>query len=195
MRRMFAAALLVAQPFGLAGSTGGTAPVSLSVLATDMCSVDAAGHGVLELLVLWRGTPGWFRKEGGDASASGGGGSMSPDRKTVRTAWVSQGGVSLNARFDPAAQKAWIQDKEIDLGDSNVVLVDGVDSAAGPQVVRTIRIDPEYETAPRTPMPVQNFIRRSPELVEFLQCDTSVPGLQPYEQQGFQMWCSFLKQP
>ena len=102
----------------------------------------------------------------------------------------------------------WIQDQEIALDDANVVLVDGVDSPAGPQVVRTLRIDPEYQTtmAPRPmvpmgrgpqmrpqPVPAQTFIRRSPELVEFLQCDASVPGLQPYEQQVFDMWCSWVK--
>ena len=37
--------------------------------------------------------------------------------------------------------------------------------------------------------------RGSPELVECLQCDTSVPGLQPYEQQVFDMWCAWVTQP
>ena len=31
-------------------------------MATDMCVVDAAGRGTLELLILWRGSPGWFQK-------------------------------------------------------------------------------------------------------------------------------------
>jgi hypothetical protein len=73
--------------------------------------------------------------------------------------------------------------------------VDGVDSPAGPQVVRTLRVDPEYETTPMKPVPVQAFIRRSPELADFLQCDASVPGLQPYEQQVFDMWCAWVTQP
>src|SRR5215207_8115005 len=93
MRRMFATALLFAQPFGLGGSTGGTAPVSPSVLVTDMSSVDAAGRGTLELLVLWRGNPGWFRKETAGGSSGGsvmGGGGPSP---MIRSDWISQGGV------------------------------------------------------------------------------------------------------
>jgi hypothetical protein len=196
MREALVAALMFAQTFPGAGSTGGTAPVSPSVLATDMCVVDAAGRGTLELLILWRGSPGWFRKSEGGASGSGGGGSMSPGPSPMtRSAWVSQGGVDLTVRFDPAARKAWIQDKEIALDAANVVLVDGVDSPAGPQVVRTLRIDPEYQTTPMRPVPVQTFIRRSPELVEFLLCDTSGPGLQPYEQQVFDMWCAWVKQP
>ena len=190
MRRIFAAAFLFAQPFGLSGSTGGTAPVSPSVMATDMCKVDANGRGTLELLVLWRGGPRWFKK--GDGGGSGGGGTMSPDSKAVQSAWVSQGGVSLHVRFDSAARKAWVQDNEIDLGDANVILVDDVDSAAGPRVVRTLRIDPDYETKPRMPVPAQTFIRRSPELVEFLRCDARPPDASAYERKVFDMWCALV---
>jgi hypothetical protein len=210
MRQTFIAAAMFAQ-IG-AGSTGGTAPVSPSVIATDMCVIDAEGRGTLELLILWRGSPGWFRKGSGDASGNGGqGGSMGGGPgPTIRSEWISQGGVNLTARFDPAARKAWIQDKEVLLGDANVVLVDGVDTAEGPLVVQTLRIDPEYETTvdllpggpvgrgPRTrprAVPVQTFIRRSPELVEFLQCDTRLPDASAYEQQVFDMWCSWVKQP
>ena len=198
MTRFVLAALFFAQPFGLGGSTGGTAPVSPSVLATEMCIVDGAGRGTLELLVLWRGSPGWFMKGGGGSSGGGGsagstmGGGPSP---MIRSSWISQGGVNLSVRLDPGARKAWIQENEIDLGDTNVILVDGVDSPAGPHVVRTLRIDPEYQTEPKKPMPAQMFIRRSPELVEFLQCGVPVSGLQPYEQKVFDTWCAWVTQP
>jgi hypothetical protein len=214
MRRMFAAALLFAQPFGLAGSTGGTGPVSPSVLFTEMSRVDAAGRGTLELLVLWRGTPGWFRKGSGGASGRGGGSAGSVmggggPTPMIRSEWISQGGANLSVRFDPAAHKAWIQDKEIELGDANVILVDGVDSSLGPQVVRMLRIDPDYETRvellPAGPsgrvrtrpivVPAQTFIRRSPELIEFLRCDVAAYAMSRYEQQMFDMWCTLLKQP
>ena len=213
MRQTLAAAAMFAQVLSGAGSTGGTAPVSPSVMATHMCVLDAAGQGTLELLILWRGSPGWVVKGDGGGSGGGGsaGGSVPGGRSAmIRSAWVSQGGVSLNVRFDPAARKVWIQDREVALDDANVVLVDGVDSPAGPQIVRTLRIDPEYDTTvdllpggpvgrgPRTrpqAVPVQTFIRRSPELVEFLQCDMPVPGLQPYEQKVFDMWCAWVKQP
>lgn len=211
MRETLVAALMFAQPFTGAGSTGGTAPVSPSVMATDMCVVDPAGRGTLELLILWRGSPGWFRKSAGSASGGGQGGSVGGGPSPMlRSEWISQGGVNLTVRFDPASRKVWIQDKELALDDANVVLVDGVDSPEGPHVVRTLRIDPEYQTTvdllpggpvgrgPRTrpqAVPAQTFIRRSPELVEFLQCDVSVPGLQPYEQQVFDMWCAWVRQP
>ena len=132
-------------------------------------------------------------------------------RTTIRSEWISQGGVNLTIRFDPAARTVWIQDREIALDDAHVVFVDGVDSPAGPQVVRTIRIDPEYETTmapapyygpagcgpqmrPQV-VPVQTFIRRSPELIEFLQCDAPFAGLQPREQQAFDMWCAWVRRP
>ena len=207
IRQMLAAAIMFAQPFPSGGGNSGTAPVSPSVMATEMTVVDAAGRGTLQLLILWRGSPGWFRQGGG----TGGGGSMGPGQTTIRSEWISQGGVDLTVRFDPAARKVWIQDREIALDDANVVLVDGVDSPAGPQVVRTLRIDPDYETtmvpAPYSrsmgrgtqmraqPVPAQTFIRRSPELIEFLQCANPVAGLQPYEQKVFDMWCSWVAQP
>jgi len=194
MRHVLAAALMVAQPFSGGGSNSGTAPVSPSVMATELCSVDAAGRGTLQLLILWRGTPGWFMR-GGGGSSSGGGGSMAPGSSMIFSHWISQGGVNLTVRFDPAVRKVWIQDREIALDDANVVLVDGVDSPAGAQIVRTLRIDPEYQTTPRGPVPAQTFIRRSPELVEFLQCDATVAGLSTYEQQMFDLLCTRVKQP
>src|SRR5687767_7702756 len=150
MRHVLAAALMAAQPFPGGGSNSGTAPASPSVMATEVGSVDATGRGTLQLLILWRGTPGWFLR-GGGSSSSGGGGSMGPGSETIFSHWISQGGVNLTVRLDPAARKLWIQDKEIALDDANVVLVDGVDSPAGPSVVRTLRIDPEYETKMEPP--------------------------------------------
>lgn len=194
LRHVFAVALMVAQPFPGGGSNSGTAPVSPSVMATELGSVDAVGRGTLQLLILWRGTSGWFLR-GGGGSSSGGGGSMAPGSSMIFSHWISQGGVNLTLRFDPAVRKVWIQDREVALDDANVVLVDGVDSPAGPQVVRTLRIDPEYQTTPRSPVPAQTFIRRSPELVEFLQCDVTVPGQSTYEQQMFDLLCTRVKQP
>ena len=208
IRRTLAAALMAVQPFPGVSNHSGTAPVSPSVMATEMGSVDAAGRGTLQLLILWRGTLGWFLKGGGGSSSSGG--SMGAGSSAIYTHSISEGGVNLTLRFDPAARKVWIQDTEVALDDANAVLVDGVDSATGPHVVRTLRIDPEYETTmepqpyavpgrglqmrPR-PVPVQTFIRRSPELIEFLQCDAPLPGLRPYEQKMFDSMCAFVRQP
>ena len=130
----------------------------------------------------------------------------------TRTAWFSQGGVSVQIRFEPQAGRLWIQDREVALNGGNAVLVDDVDSAGGPQIVRTLRIDPSFDAVSLAPPPgyparqggaqtrmmpprVQEFIRRSPELVEFLRCDVPLTGLQPYEQQIFDMMCAAVRQP
>ena len=51
-------------------------------------------------------------ERGGGGSSSGGGGSMGPgNTPMIRNEWISQGGVNLTVRFDPAARKVWIQDE------------------------------------------------------------------------------------
>lgn len=168
--------MLFAQSLGGAGaaSTSGTSPVSSSVMATEMCSLESDGSGSLQLLVLWEG-------------------------------------VNLQLRLAPAEGRLWIQDREVALNGDNVVLVDDVDGSSGPQVVRTLRIDPTFDantrrvptSSPvdpanpalrRMPPPVHEFIGRSPEAVEFLRCGTQPPGLPSYEQQVFDMWCRQVQQ-
>jgi hypothetical protein len=211
MRRMLAAAVMFGQPFGLAGSSSTTAPVSPSVMATSMCVTNLDGQGALELLVLWRGSPAWYWR---DRGKGGGGSSMSggmrgPDAAEVRTEWITQGGVNLHLRFEPASRRLWILDQEVPLNDANVVLVDGVDDAGGPRVVGSVRIEPAFDSATDLPpgmptgppgtraqgVPPQTFIRRSPELVEFLRCDVKAPNLSGYEQQALDTWCAWATQP
>jgi hypothetical protein len=195
-----------------AGSTSTSMPVSPSVMATVMGVMNQDGRGEIELLVLWRGTPGWVLRNSGGGSSSGGGGTMgAAPGEITRSAWISRGGVNLHVRFEPKSRKLWIQDREVALNDDNVVLVDDVDSVIGAQVARTLRVDPAFTPVSRPslqgyparqgarPMvmmpPPQEFIRRSPELVEFLRCDVVPPGLSAYEQQVLEMWCSAVKQP
>ena len=203
MRRMLSAALMVAQ---LGGSNSGTAPVSPSVLATTMNAMSAPGVGALELLVLWRGARGWFMRGGGSSSSSSGAAGASETRFHS----FSQGGVSLNLRFEPKSRRLWILDEEVTLNDANVVLVDGVDEPGGLRVVGTLRIEPAFDAATDLPpgmaggppgarrpgvVPPQTFIRRAPELVSFLQCDARAPNVSAYEQKIFDMWCSWVTGP
>lgn len=210
MRRMLAAAAMFSQ-LG-AGSSGNTGPVSPSVLATDMCVTTERGVGALELLILWRGSPGWYwrdREKGSAGGSSSGGGMSGTDGSQMRTQWISQGGVQLSVRFDPASRRLWILDREIALNDANVVLVDGVDEPAGPRVVGAIRIEPSFDSStdlpPRMPspppgykpdsVPTQTFIRRSPELIAFLRCDLPATNVSAYEQQALENFCSWVTEP
>ena len=214
MRGMLALAVLLAQPFPRGGSSSTTAPVSASVMATVMTIEGERGTGALELLVLWRGSPAWFwradgRGRGGSSSSAGQmGGSSGGD---VRTEWISQGGVNLHLRFERASRRLWILDQEVTLGGANVVLVDGVGEPTGPRVVATVRIDPGYDAATDQPpgllaarpagapqpqgVPPQTFIRRSPELMSFLQCDVKAPNASASEQQALDMWCAWAREP
>ena len=201
---MLSAAVMVAQLSG--GSNSGTAPVSPAVLATTMNAMSAPGVGMLELLVLWRGAPGWFMRGGGSSSSSSG----AAGANETRFHSISQGGVSLNLRFEPKSRRLWILDEEVTLNDANVVLVDGVDEPGGLQVVGTLRIEPAFDAATDLPpgmpsgppgarrpgvVPAQTFIRRAPELIAFLQCDARAPNASANEQKIFDMWCSWVIGP
>ena len=121
---------------------------------------------MLDLLVLWRGRPAWFTR-GGAGHSSGGGGSSSDGSGGE---WISYGGLTLG--LDIKADVVRIKDQEISLRDTNVVLVDFVDSTAGATIVATRWIDPHLA---RTGDPVTAIIKRSPELFDFLRCDLHVP--------------------
>lgn len=214
MRHALVAAVMLAQPFPGGGSSSTSAPVSPSVMATMMTVGGEPGKGELDLLVLWRGSPGWFWRadgRGGQGSSSGGGGMLGRSGSEVRTEWLSHGGVNLNLRFEPASRRLWILDQPVTLDDANVVLVDGVDEPTGPRVVATVRIAPAYDAATDQPpgmlsarppgapplqgVPPQTFIRRSPELVAFLRCDVKAPDRSAMEQQALDMWCAWATQP
>ena len=214
MRHVLVAAVMLAQPFPGGGSSSTSMPVSPSVMATVMTVGGEPGKGELELLVLWRGRPGWFWRtdgRGGGGSSSGGGGTLGASGGQVRTEWLSHGGVNLNLRFEPGSRRLWILDQPVTLNDANVVLVDDVDEPTGPRVVATVRIDPAYDAATDQPpglaaarppgapplqgVPPQTFIRRSPELVAFLQCEVRVPDRSPMEQQALDRWCAWATLP
>ena len=97
------------------------------------------------------------------------------------------------------------------INEDNVVLIDDVDSRIGPQVVRTLHIDPSFQAMSQplppgypvrpgmpplrlTPPRIQEFLRRSPDVVEFLRCDVMPSGMQAYERQVFEMLCAAAKQ-
>ena len=84
---------------------------------------------------------------------------------------IRYGTLSLYAAFEPATRHCQIEDKDVPLGDDNVVLVDDVDGASGLRVVKTMRIDPALPEPGR----MELAIRRSPELVAFLRCDVKLP--------------------
>lgn len=165
-----------AQPSGFGGGAGGSGPVSPSVVATWAAHFEApAGQQVtdpfgvplmLDLLVLWRGNPGWFD----EASLSTGSGG------TDGVHHVASRGRSLELRFDRRTETVQIQRRTITLQGANVLLLDDVDNANGVLVAGMIRVDPAVSAGrpaqggPNVD-PLAEMIRRSPALFDFLRCD------------------------
>ncbi len=140
-----------------------TQAVSSTVMATWVASVNSDGGRVLQLLVLWRGTPGWFARGSGAGVSSGGDG-----RRYSST--LRHGGLEIQMEFEFLPRLATIQGNRVELGDDNVVFLDGVDTPGGLRVVRTLRVD---STMTQGDVPrIDEVMRRSPEILSFLQCET-----------------------
>jgi hypothetical protein len=145
-------------------------PVSPVVVATWIASVETSGERELQLLVLWRGTPGWFY--GGRSRGSGGGGGL------IRHS-ASFGDIMLDVELQTEDRVARVQGQTLSLGNANVILVDDVDSGS-PRVLGTRTVDAQL-SASGSPDVAGQIIRKSPDLLAFLKCDVVVPDpkLQP----------------
>lgn len=148
--------------------SSGDRVLSPAVVGAWLTHSDAPGSGTLDLLVLWRGSPGWPLR-GGPRGGSGGGSSTGRRGLTVK-----YGGLFLQVLFDGPARLAETEGIKVPLNDDNVLLVDDVDSAGGPRVVKTLRVDPALSDPSRAEI----VIRRSPELVAYLRCDLKLPDAQ-----------------
>ncbi len=139
---------------------GSSATVVTSPVAAVTWVTRDGNHAEIDLIVVWRGTPGWFRASPQGSSGGGGG------RPATFHTTITYGTVRLSMSLTSNPRVATIQETRVPLQDHNVVLVDHVDSATGPEVVKTLTIDPSF-TDPQRIGPV---LGRSPEIVEFLRC-------------------------
>jgi hypothetical protein len=165
---------LVAQGRGAVGGGGSSTSrvVSPAVMASWVLHQNYADGRTTTLLVLWRGTPGWFstgngQGGGGSSGAGGSGGSYG-------YVYLSQGGHTFTMEFDYDRSIVKMLDEEISLIASNVVLVDFVDSATGPTIVGSRWVDPATE--PAAGDPIAAIIKRTPDLFDYLRCDVNVPN-------------------
>ena len=156
-------------PPGRTATASATQPVSSVVVVTWVTRYGHDGLHTLELLVVWRGQPGWFTRVGPRTSSGGGSGSSFHSTSQF-------GDVELQLALDSSAHTAKIQGQSIDLGESNVVLVDGVGSADRVRVVAKLRVDPDvvllYDGRPD----IDAVLMRSADVVSFLQCEVQTPG-------------------
>jgi len=155
------------------GGTSTARVASPTVVASWRTHDNYADGSSTTLLVLWRGTPGWFAVRGsgsgGGAGGSGGGGSYQ---------YFSYGGRTFTMDFDDDRKVVRILNQEISLKTANVILVDFVDSAAGATIVGYRWVEPGPPAPPivegGTSDPIAGVIRRLPELYDYLRCDVSV---------------------
>jgi hypothetical protein len=157
---------------GVARGGGGTSTsrIASPVVVASWVSHDnyADGH-TTTLLVLWRGTEGWFSK-GGRGSGSGGG-FGSGGSGSYAYEYVSQGGLTFVMEFDYEHRTVKLLDQEISLEETNVVLVDFVDSVNGPTIVGRRWIDPAPPQQGASGDAIAAVVKRSPELFDYLRCD------------------------
>jgi len=144
--------------------------VSPAVVATFTSHENSNGTKTT-LLVLWRGSPGWL-SEGG--RGHGYGGNAGADEGGYAYYWLaSSGGLTFTVEFDFARRTAKILNREVSLTETNVVLVDFVDSPNGPTIVGYRWVDPKTSN-PAVADPVPAMIQHTPELFEYLQCNITL---------------------
>lgn len=157
-------------------TSGGGGELSSSVSATFTAhGPPPNGPWTLELLVLWRGSPGWWQTPGIGSSTS----VDSPigGQRRLVTQSVSVGGRALELQFDPQTREARLQTQVVALGENNVLLVDDVDGATGARIVGSVQVEPVFEQSANG---VDALVRQSPELLDFLRCDAAMadPNMQ-----------------
>ena len=146
--------------------------VSSTVVAT-FCGHVADNGQMMDLLILWRGRPGWFqRREGG---RSGGGGSRQLGAGTnghvSQSSFYGNVTISFDADFD--THIVTVGEVSVPLKGVNTLLVDQVDD------VNTRRVSATRWNEPRLPSSGDVnliLVRRSRELLAYLQCQIAMPA-------------------
>ncbi len=164
---------------------GGSGQVTPSVTATYSGSGPPNSPWTLELLVLWRGGPGW------QPAGAGTGGGSQPVRGPFPpvTHFVMFGARTIELQLDQQSRQVRLGPEVLDLGESNVLLIDDVDSATGARIVGAARV----QQAIVEPFvdPLVALIGRSSELLEFVQCGVPMPDQKM--QQGMEQRCAQLR--
>jgi len=166
----------------------GSRVVSPAVVATCILRKNPDGTSQLELLVLWRGNPGWFMRSDSEESSSHGSVRASVDDKEVFAEQLSYGALRLEWEYDRGKHTLRVQDHDVSVKSYNVILVDEVDAADGAQIAGSLDVDPSFAGEPAG---VEAIVRRSPEIYSFLRCDATVADA--YTQSAIEAMCARMK--
>jgi hypothetical protein len=161
--------------------------VSSTVVST-FCGHRQGDNEIVDLLVLWRGKPGWFQRNG--TGRSGGAGSRSFGAGTNGVVSHSQyyGEVTIAFRADFDIGSATIGQSTIRLNHINTIVVDDVDSVW--RITNTRLPDP---TLPLVGDWNLVLAKRSREFVRDLQCNIPMPTPPPLPQVPVVTVCDKLK--
>jgi len=164
--------------------------VSPSVVAT-FCGHAAGGDEMMDLLILWRGAPGWFYKKGNAGVGSGGFlqdfGGWTKGRVSQHASYGDVE-IAFEADFDAASVK--IDEVVLPIDRFNTVVVDAVDEPAARHIASRRRTEPRL---PLTREPNLELARRSADLVNDLRCDVPMPPPPPIPQASVITVCDKLK--
>ena len=158
--------------------SGSTQPISPVAVVSWVSASGSAGMA-LDLAVVWRGSPGWFTVSSHGGSS---GGSASGYHSTQR-----YGNTEFGFTLKDSPRTVTIADKSIELGDHNVVLVDGVDDPGGLKVIKSLKVDPEFANRRE----IEAVLGRSQEVVTFLRCDLKLDNAA--QQKMIDIFCGRLK--
>jgi hypothetical protein len=169
---LFTAAIaLLGQPQESASC--GSNIVSSTVVST-YCGHRMGSAEILDLLILWRGTPGWFQRRGGGSVGTGGSSQLGGDTKGHVSQYSTYNDVTIGFDADFDANTVKIGEELIALDSVNTVFVDGVDGPWARRISGTRWIEPTLAlTSDMNKMLV--LVRRSRELLNYLQCAIPMP--------------------
>jgi hypothetical protein len=158
------AAIVAATQTGNA-AIAGSGLVSPSVVASYQASGNMpTGPLRIDLLVLWRGSPGWFDQR---TSIVGAGGSDGVHVVKLATR-------TLEIQFDSRARTVQVQGQVVALQQNNVLLLDEVDSPGGAKLAGVLRVDATISPSAGGGLnvdPIDAMLQQAPELVKYLRCD------------------------
>lgn len=158
---LLAAVVAVAQePKSLPPLVEQNRPVSPSVVGTLLLRANA-----VELILLWRGRPGWYL---GTRKLSGGEGGPAGTRHGE----IAYGNTTLRYLYQPGKRTLDVQGVRIVLtGRENVVLVDHVDETPASVVVDVDTATGQLDASTT----LGAFLGTSKKAGPFLRCDTGLP--------------------
>ena len=168
-RRLARTLVIVGFPFVTGVITRGLQPASSSAISSEQRPLSATVWATIavtnsgtELVLLWRGRPGWYMKAGPRAEhASGNSESYSVS--------LEYPGTRLAMSYDRRRREATVGRKvQLLPAEANTIFVDQVDDPGGPTIVgfTTLRLLPTMTNAS-----LADAFSHSPAAVAFLQCD------------------------